>query len=281
MAVTAAAPLDTLAQQIARQQAELEALRREYEARQARLADLTRRKQDLQAQLQRVEAEIQATTQGRTSGRALAPAKAAKAKAAPPPVPRTPVGGQAAAAAVKSVRPQTLPAFLLDLVGRSTGPVTVRQLTQEVVRQKFPTSSGNVPKLVAIKVRELVKRGLLRRAGDRPGVVLAKAAPGGGVTTAKPTAGAKKPAQKGPGVSRAATRAHANGQKQRRPLRVVLTDVLAKSRRPMAARELAAQVLANGYRTKSKNFIDVVWVMLGNMDNVRNVPGQGYTLMQR
>jgi hypothetical protein len=281
MAVPAAAPLDTLAQQIARQQSELEGLRREYEARQARLADLTRRKQDLQAQLERIEAEIQATTQGRTPRRALAPAKTTKTKPATPPAQRTPVGGQAASGPVKSPRPQTLPAFLVDMVRQSKGPVTVRQLTQQVVRQHFPTTSGNVPKLVAIKVRELVKRGLLRRAAEQRGVVLAQAATGGTVATAKPAAGPTQAAQKVPRVPRAPSRAHPNGQKQRRPLRVLLTNLLAKSRRPMAARELAAQVLANGYRTKSKNFIDVVWVMLGNMDNVGNVPGQGYTLKQR
>jgi predicted nucleic acid-binding Zn-ribbon protein len=61
-----AVPLDTLAQRIAEQQSELETLRREYETRQARLADLTRRKAKLEAQLQQVQSEIEAVDRGET-----------------------------------------------------------------------------------------------------------------------------------------------------------------------------------------------------------------------
>ena len=72
-----------------------------------------------------------------------------------------------------------------------------------------------------------------------------------------------------------------DGQPQQVPLRVLLAKLLAKSKRPLAARELADQVLASGYQTKSKKFVDVMWVALGNMDNVENVPGQGWRLKKR
>jgi hypothetical protein len=58
----------------------------------------------------------------------------------------------------------------------------------------------------------------------------------------------------------------------------VLTELLAKSQQPLPARELAKQAKARGYRTKSKKFVEVLWVMLGKMDNVENVPGLGYRL---
>ena len=72
-----------------------------------------------------------------------------------------------------------------------------------------------------------------------------------------------------------------HGSRRQPPLRILLANLLAKSRRPLAARELAEQVLASGYRTKSKNFVDVMWVALGNMENVQNVPGKGYILKRR
>jgi hypothetical protein len=61
-------------------------------------------------------------------------------------------------------------------------------------------------------------------------------------------------------------------------LRSLLNELLKKSRRPMAAKELAEQVLASGYKTKSTNFLDVIWTGLGQMDNVENVPGKGWRL---
>ena len=46
----------------------------------------------------------------------------------------------------------------------------------------------------------------------------------------------------------------------------------------MSAQEPADGVLAKGYVTQNKCFVEVVWVMLGKMDNVQNVPGKGYRL---
>jgi hypothetical protein len=46
----------------------------------------------------------------------------------------------------------------------------------------------------------------------------------------------------------------------------------------VAARDLAEQVLATGYKTKSKTFTDVVWTALGQLEGVENVTGEGWRL---
>jgi hypothetical protein len=61
----------------------------------------------------------------------------------------------------------------------------------------------------------------------------------------------------------------------------VLTGLLKKSKKPLAARELAERALAAGYQTASKDFTNVVWVALGNMTNVENIPGEGYRLKKK
>jgi hypothetical protein len=61
-------------------------------------------------------------------------------------------------------------------------------------------------------------------------------------------------------------------------LPAVVTKILAGSSEPISGRELAEKVLASGYQTKSKNFLNVIWVGVGKMDNVENVPGKGYRL---
>ena len=62
---------------------------------------------------------------------------------------------------------------------------------------------------------------------------------------------------------------------------MVLTDLLRKSKQPLGGSELARQVLATGYHTASKDFPSVVWAMMGQMDNVEHVAGQGYRLKKR
>src|SRR5262249_20104405 len=76
-------------------------------------------------------------------------------------------------------------------------------------------------------------------------------------TAAKPAAGAKAP---------------------QKPLREVLTQVLKKMGMPLTGSELAEEVLKAGYHTTSKRFVDNIWTMLSQMDNVENVKGQGYRL---
>src|ERR1700719_3980299 len=100
MTTATTVPLESLAQHIARQQADLEALRREYEARQGHLTDLQRRKQELQNQLRQVDAEIEAVAQGKT----LAPAGSSKASPT-----------KASPATPPAIAPQTLAGLLIRL----------------------------------------------------------------------------------------------------------------------------------------------------------------------
>ena len=254
-----ALPLDDLTQQITEHQARLEQLRREYEARQARLAELARQKEELQARLQQVEAEMQAV-KGGPSGAAAAPT---------PPAPLPAGEGEG--------RP-TLTELLVEAVRAAGRPVTVKQLAQEVTRRNFPTTSRNVTNLVSTRVKQLVQRGTFRRAPGRSGVLLATPATGPTAPAAKAPPGTAAGTRKEGGARQEAARAKPNGQGGRRSLRALLADLLRKSRGPLAARELAAQALAAGYQTRSKNFTDVVWTALGQMDDVENVPGQGWRL---
>jgi hypothetical protein len=192
-----------------------------------------------------------------------------------------------------------LPGLLVQLVREANGPITVPQLAQEVMRRKFATTSGNIPRMVATRVKDLVKRGLLRPArGKKKAFIPAQPTTAAKPAATKPaaaasTAPASKPtpaASTPPAPKQDGTTASApvkapptktNGQAQP-SLRVLLTQLLAKSRKPLAARELAEQALASGYKTKSKKFVDVVWVALGQMsDTVQNVPGEGYILKRR
>ena len=259
-----AVPLESLAQRIAQQQSELESLRQEYEARQARLADLNCRKEELETQLHQIDAQIQAVGRGETpltsgtvpSGRPAAPTRN-----------------------VRPVRGQRLADVLVEMVRRAKGPVTVKQMADGVVAQKFPTTSKDIPRLVQTRVQELVAKGVFQRLKDQPGVVLARSnhdlsSQATNVKSVKRT-GKKKAVP-----SKTALPVERNGSKQP-SLKSLLTDLLAKSRRRMTGRELAEQALAQGYTTKSKKFLDVIWVTLGKMDNVDNTPGKGYRLKKR
>jgi hypothetical protein len=59
---------------------------------------------------------------------------------------------------------------------------------------------------------------------------------------------------------------------------VVLTDLLRQSQQPLSGSELARRAQAAGYKSDSKDFTNVVWVMLRKMDNVEHVPNKGYRL---
>ncbi|HTU16946.1 MAG TPA: hypothetical protein VMG10_02690 [Gemmataceae bacterium] len=61
-------------------------------------------------------------------------------------------------------------------------------------------------------------------------------------------------------------------------LREALTSILKNSRKPLSARELAEQILATGYHSDSKTFVNVVWTMLGKMKNIERVPEKGFRL---
>jgi hypothetical protein len=66
-------------------------------------------------------------------------------------------------------------AVLVDLIRAAGGkPMTVGQLTQEVLCRRVPTSSNKPRKLIENRVYEMLKRGTLRRAPNGTGFVLGK-----------------------------------------------------------------------------------------------------------
>jgi hypothetical protein len=260
-------PLKDLTRQIAEHESELERLRREYDTRQARLADLHGRQEELRAQLRHVRAEIQAVSRGGSPDEAAAPVTAMPAS---PP--------QSATAAA---RPKLADA-LVDVVRAAGRPMTAKQLGEELLRRKFPTTSSNIANVIQNRLTVLVKRGVLRRAAGGPGVVLGAAADSTKPASPKATkaAPAKAAARKTAPTKEAGRPAQPGWRRGQPPLRVLLTDLLKKSRKPLAARELAEQVLATGYKTQSKDFTDVVWTALGQLEGVENVKGQGWRLKQ-
>ncbi|HKI37653.1 MAG TPA: hypothetical protein VKA46_37715 [Gemmataceae bacterium] len=255
-------PLDDLTQQIAQRESELQWLRQQYEARQARLAELARQREALQAQLRQVEDDIQAETRGEA-----------------PSAPAPPVAQGTPATSPKPTARLTLSDALVEVLREVNRPLTARELGEELVGRKFPTTSSNITNLVHNRLSDLVKRGVLRRAPGQPGVLLAESADGTKAAAATirrdgPAAPANEAARK-TAPARPPQPGWRGGQP---PLRSVLTELLQKSRKPLAARDLAEQVLATGYQTKSKDFTDVVWTALGQLDNVENVKGKGWRL---
>jgi hypothetical protein len=244
---TAAAHLGDLAKKLAHKQNELDRIRRAFDTR---LATLQRRKDNLQSDLQRVESEIEAAAAQQSSSLAVA------VPAAPP---------------TAAAEPTTLPLFLISVVKELARPVTVAELTRELVKRKFPTKSTDLSKLIANRVHDMLRKGYLARpAGGEKGVVLGKGTPVRGRPGRKPRA-AGQPAANGAKGKR-------GPKKQRFSLRSLLTDLLGASDHPMKAKELAQKALQAGYKTKSKNFIDNVWTALGSMDNIVNIQGEGYRL---
>ena len=159
---TTAVPLDEFARRISQQQAELEALRQEYQARQAQLTDLNSRKQELQEQLAQVENEIRTVTLGKI------PRPPSVAPAAP--TAKKPVSGSQ----VKPTPTGSLPQVLKILVSEAKRPMTVKELTEQLLRRKFPTTSKDLATIVRTRVGELVKKGIFRRSKDGAGVVAAQ-----------------------------------------------------------------------------------------------------------
>ncbi len=264
MTATTVTPMQSLAQQISQQQAELEGLRREYETRQTHLAELNRQKQELKAQLQQIEEHIRATKQGGPLPEALT---AETEESATKPRRRRRRGRRRSGGSA-APRPNTLGAVILEIMQQAGGPITVKNLSEEVVRRKYSTSSQNLPAVVKNQIHHLQKRGLVRRVSRKQGYTVKGRAPS--ASAGPGSAATKAPSGNG------ALRSKRGGQKL--PLRVVLTKVLAQAKKPMTAREMADAALATGYKTKSKNFMDVMWVVLGGMKNIKKVPGEGYAL---
>jgi hypothetical protein len=243
---TAVLSLENLAQQIQQQEDALARLRRAYETRQTQLADLTRRKTELQAKLNQVEAEIKLIA--KDAGTAPIPTAAATKPTKP--------------ASVKAARGISLPKLLVDILRHANRPLAAKELADAVLRRKYPTTSNNLQAIVETRVGDLVRKGILKRATDQPGVMLGKS-------------GSQSADSKGR-TTVAKTASPTQGQKKK-SLKVVITEVLASSPRPLTTEELAKKVLATGYKTTSKNFLNVLWVGIGDMDNVERV-ADGYRL---
>ncbi len=265
-------PLQALAQRIDQQQTELEQLRQEYEARQADLRRYNLRKQELQAELVRVEAEIQSLSQGEKP----APGVAAKDR---PPAPQPPVAkASPPKPAPAPAQPLTLPVLLLQIVRAAKLPMTVKKLTEAVLKRGYQTTSKNLAALVDTRISEMIKKGLVRRADNEPGVVAVRGSAKGAtppVKTAPPVAA--KPA-KNPAMPKSPATTAPAAAKSAPSLTSLIAKILGESAEPVPARDLAAKVLATGYQTKSKDFTNVIWVAVAKMDNVENIAGQGYRL---
>jgi hypothetical protein len=277
--------MQTLQHQIRQREQELEALRRELQSRQTQLDNLLRRKQGLQSQLQEVEAEI-ATL-------ATTPVKKA---------PGTPAASSASPLTDLEGRAEDQPK-LSDLIvaalRRAGQPRTARQLLEEVQKRGYQPSGRDPIKSIDARIAELKNRGLIRRAPDQPGYVLAssvqaarkeerqisqpvsKQTPKAITKPSKPVHAAKKRRAKVSSSAKTAGAANTARPGGQPPLRVVLTNILQNSRKLLSGRELAEQALAAGYKSKSEKFVDTVWAMLTKMANVEHVPDQGYRLKKK
>jgi hypothetical protein len=154
----------------------------------------------------------------------------------------------------------SLPHLIVRIVQEAHSPLSADQIAKEALRRGFTSTSTNFSKMVAIRVHELRKKRMLRPADDQSGFVV-------GQSSRTHAAGADKPVLS-KANSRNGTPAGWNHERlykrnrkgERNSLRSVLTKLLERSKKPLFIRELAKQALASGYRSKSKDFENVVQV---------------------
>jgi hypothetical protein len=259
---TVSVPFQDLAEQIQQQEAELARLRQELESRRSQYSELTRRKEALEAELAKIERDIDAVAQGNVPEPKVSAI-------------RTPAITGSSKGAAQPATGMSLSTYLVHLVRQANGPIPVKSA---VVRNKYPTTSKNVAGLVQTRVADLIKKGLLRRAGDSSGVVLAQATLSSkSVETKAPSGKLKNGKAKAAPAKPAASTAQAEPT-QWRSLHEVLAHVLAKSSRPLSAQELVEGVTQSGYKSKSKDLKNVIWTSISKMPNAERVPGKGYQL---
>lgn len=258
--------LDQVAQRISQQEAELQVLRRDYQARTRRLDKLNRRRRQLQAQLDKIEDQIQGLNGAR-----------ATAKAPQPILPAQPRKRAKSRAASKK-KVGSLAQLLVTVLREAGRPLSTKELTDEVRRRGFPTSASDLSKLVGTRVWGLVKKGYLRRTKDH------KIEAANGKKSSyrpQPSSSAAK-AKSTQNIATQQTTTVTSKARQGQPsLAAVLTRILQKADKPLPGSELARRVLATGYQSQSKDFTNLIWVTLGRMDNVVNTKGQGYRLKKR
>jgi Fe2+ or Zn2+ uptake regulation protein len=271
-----AVSLTDLQQQIAARERELQALRQELDSRQGHLSELTRRKEELQRQLQQVEEEI-------TTLAAATPTETEQPRPAAPASENQPRLGE----------------LVLTMLREADGPRTARQLSEEAQQRGYRSQSQDPVNSVENRLQDFKSRGIVRRAVGQRGYVLVSAADSHGQGQSKTRQSAQtntrkeamKPAKvksvnknsngEGPSSS-GPDRTGKPDHRERQPrLREVLTGILKNSRKPRSARELSEQIQASGYRTDSEKFVKVVGSMLGKMKNVERVPDKGYRLKKK
>jgi hypothetical protein len=144
MAAPTVPSLNELGRRIAQQESELAALRQEHKARSALLGDLNRHKEELQAQLRQIEAEIASVSGGDPAAEAAPRRNAAKrapAKAGPP-------------AAGKSTRPR-LRTVLIKALRQSRKPRTARELAEQLLADGYPTDSKDFVNTVQVSLTRI------------------------------------------------------------------------------------------------------------------------------
>jgi hypothetical protein len=286
--------LHDLDQRISQQETQLQALRRDLESRRQQLTELCRHKEELLAQLREIDAQMTTIA----TGAKPTPTGAMKAPTAPPSgtAARPPAASGSAAQRQPAQRPpqprspgkpaisakgaqSSLPQLIVRILQERKGPLTASQLAAEAQRRGFRSDSSRFSKMVGARVSDMRRKGILRHAGQGSGFVLASSS---GTNWAKDGVNQAPAATKRTAIAgKVSSPVQPKRPGEQAPLRVVLTRLLAKSRRPMPVGELARQALATGYQTTSKKFPAVVGVMLADMGNVANVPGQGYRLKVR
>jgi hypothetical protein len=160
----AVASLDSLQRHIVQQESDLHRLRRQLEQRRNQLASLERRKDQLQTQLKRVDAQIAAVTKG-TSRASMKPSPVAPKRAPVKPAPRR---------LASSPGGVSLPELIVAVIREAGRALALREMVAEIKRRGFQSTSQNFAKLLKVRVYELRKKGVLRRAPDQKGFVLGK-----------------------------------------------------------------------------------------------------------
>jgi septal ring factor EnvC (AmiA/AmiB activator) len=154
--------LKDLHQHIANQDAELQRLRQQLEARQSQFATLNKRRQVLQAELQQVEKELAAVAAGKKASPLPSKAAPKKKPAAKPSV------------APKETASLSLPALLVFLIREADRPLGMQELVAQVKKRGFQSTSANFAKMLQTRVYDLLKKGLVVRSADQSGFVIAK-----------------------------------------------------------------------------------------------------------
>jgi len=273
-------PLNDLARRITNQEAELQRLRREFEERQRKLVSLTQRKEALQAQLRQIEAESAALVTGvprMTSSQRPKPTKATKSQStrnAKTSSAKSPASSRSSTGKTGL----TLPDLIVRIIQEASGALGISQIAKEALRRGFTSTSGNFPKMVAVRIHDLRKKGVLRAADGQAGFVLGKSS-GKQAVSARSSALPKKSSSNGtPAGWKNSKPSQGNHKGEQPSLRSVLTTLLERSKGPLLVRDLAKRALATGYRSASKDFENVVQVTVGRMGDLVNVPGKGYRL---